>query len=154
MNKLFLLAPAVSALAAFGCSSNGGNVITGPDSPGVLSAFAPPSGSGGTPIPDGIDVPAGALAFYGTVSNLSGGSFTLTAPDGRAVNVTTDENTQVLALGVFYSVDASALEDGQEISLWGRIEGRPAGPPGEGTTIDAVLIVINARPVNGLIVVD
>lgn len=153
MNKLFLLAAAVLALAVVGCGSNSSG-ITGPDSSGALSASAPPSGSGGTPIPDGVDVPAGALAFYGTVSNLSAGSFTLNSPDGRAINVTTGENTQVLALGVFYAVDASALEDGQEISLWGRIEGRPAGPPGEGTTIDAVLIVINARPVNGLIVVD
>lgn len=154
MSKLLFLGVAVLALAVFGCSSNSGGSITGPSPSGTLQASAPPSGSGGTPIPEGIDVPAGALAFYGTVSNLSAGSFTLTAPDGRSVNVTTDEGTQVLALGVFYSVDASALEDGQEISLWGRIEGRPAGPPGEGTTIDAVLIVINARPVNGLIVVD
>jgi hypothetical protein len=154
MSKLLFLGVAVLALAVFGCSSNGGNVITGPDSPGVLSASAPPSGSGGTPIPGGINVPAGALAFYGTVSNLSGGSFTLTAPDGRTVNVTTDENTQVLAVGTFYTVDdASALADRQVISLWGRITAVPGGPP-NGTTIQAMLVVINARSVNGLIVVD
>ncbi|MGH8004827.1 MAG: hypothetical protein ACRECJ_08905 [Limisphaerales bacterium] len=152
MRYLILLGAAVLMLAVIGCSSNTGSGITGPTSAGSLSASGPTSGGSITP-PD-IPVPAGALAFYGTVSNLSGGSFTLTAPDGRNVNVTTDENTQVLALGSFAAVDASALADDQVVSLWGHIEGRPSGPPGEGTAIDAVLIVINARQVNGLIVVD
>lgn len=144
MRNLFLLGLAAMALAAFGCSSNSVGDLTGPSSSAPeLSAAAIP---GGTPTPT-ITIPAGALAFYGTVSGFSSGGFVLTNPDGRSVNVTTGENTRVLFQGDLSDAGSSSLRNGQQISLWGRVEGRPAGPP-NGQTIQALLIVINGRKAN------
>ena len=163
MRNLFLFGLLAVAFIAFGCGSNPAGNIAGPSKTTQSNLPATQQEEFnwldeyiGPPQYTELELPvsAGALAFYGTVSNLSGGSFTLTAPDGRSVSITTDENTQVLALGSFAAVDASALANDQLVSVWGHIEGRPSGPPGEGTAIDAVLIVINARTVNGLIVAD
>lgn len=146
MRNLFLLGLAAMALAAFGCSSNSVGDLTGPSSSAPeLSAAAIPGG-GTVSIPT-VEIPAGALAFYGTVSGFSSGGFVLTNPDGRSVNVTTGENTRVLFQGDLSDAGSSSLRNGQQISLWGKVEGRPSGPP-NGLTIDALLIVINSRPAN------
>lgn len=139
MRNLLLLGGVALALAAFGCSSN---PVAGANdaSSGAVSSDALIYGSQ-VPTPQ----PTVQPGFFGTVSNLdlSAGTFTLTSPDGRTLNVATTPGTQVLFQGEFTNVGTSALKNGQKVTVSGSVAGLP-----QHATARAALIIINSRPAN------
>ena len=160
MRNLLILGGAVLMLAAFGCSSNPAGSITGPSQTfqlnlpaGEGSSFDPNDEFIGPPkyIELESSAPAGAPTvapgFYGTVSNLSAGGFTLTSPDGRTLKVTFTPETKVVYQGTMTSPADSPLEDGMNVSVRGTVAGLP-----QHATVRGMLVVINSSLTNQTLV--
>lgn len=135
MRNLLFLGFLAVAFLAFGCSSNPAGDIVGPTSTGTLSLPVQPSGS--NLIPDGL-VPPGAQAFFGEISNLSAGGFTLTRLDGQSFEVITNAETKVLSEGELSS-DLSNLQDGMFVTAFGQVRGMPGSAP-----ITAAVVVVSS----------
>ena len=87
--------------------------------------------------------------FFGKVSDLNSGAFTLTSPSGRTMDVTTDAETRVIYKDSTTSLADSPLKNGDMVSA----QGFPTGTK-EHPSILARWIVINNRPQNRLVAAD
>ena len=87
--------------------------------------------------------------FFGKVSDLASGDFTLTSPSGRMMDVTTDAETHVIYKDSTTSVADSPLSNGDMVAA----QGLPTGTR-EHPSMLARWIVINNRPANRLVATD
>lgn len=135
MRNLLLLGLLVALAVAAGCSSNSPTgSITG--QAGLLSGSM-------TPPPPPPVVPAGAV--YGMTSNvdLTAGTFTVTSPDGKVVDVVLSATTKVLYEGTTADLSASQLVDGLTVTVTGTVIGLPSQ-----SKVRAAMVVINSSDSN------
>jgi len=125
-----------------GCSANPSASIspTGPLSPSANLLATP--GTPNSPV-----VPGSAV--FGSVSDLSGGNFTLTTLDGKTYDIVTTGATVVRYEGGTSDVGTSALADGEMVA----VVAAPMDLPGQ-VMERALLIVINNSYANQQVMAD
>ena len=127
--------------ATVGCSSNHASLSpTGPL--GATASLA------ATPTPADATITSG-IGLFGEVSDLSGGDFTLTSPDGRTWDISTTPSTIVRYESGTSDVGSSALADGEMVT----VVNAPTGLPSQ-VQERAILIVINNSYANQQVIAD
>lgn len=137
MRTLLLLGLLAAVAVAAGCSSNGtsGNLTGWNDQAALVSGQL-------TPTPPTIDVVG---AVYGVTSNvnLGAGTFTVTTPDGKSVDIVLSATSKVLYKGSTTDVGTSQLTDGLTVTVTGTVIGLPTQ-----AKVRAALVVINVSESN------
>lgn len=156
MRGLFLGAVLFAAVVIFGCSSGPKNRVTDPAASTVSTGM--PAGLTHNPDSTGIDSTGedrdssdidrdstendSLRAFFGKISNLDmhAGTFTLTSPSGRVMEITTNAQTRVRDDDSVTNFANSPLKNGEFVSARGTPNGTPGHP-----SILAKWIVLNNR---------
>ena len=137
MRTLLLLGLLAMVAVAVGCSSNGasGNLTGWNDQSALVSGYV-------TPTPPNIST---AGAVYGTTSNVNvaAGTFTVTTPTDKVVNILLSSNAKVLYSGSTTDVGSSKLADGLNVTVTGTVMGLPTQ-----SKVRAELVIINLSQPN------